>query len=71
MRQRKPTKRILTFSFAAMVASLLAALLELLPVGSQDHSRLIAAGGFGVAALLWWIVFVRWKRRIDAGTPVR
>jgi hypothetical protein len=26
-----------------------------------------AALGFGVVALLWWFVAVRWKRLVDAG----
>ncbi len=43
-----------------MVASVVLALLNL-------PRHYLVAGGFAVMAFLWWLVFVRWRRVIDAG----
>jgi Flp pilus assembly protein TadB len=58
VKQRKPTKRILIFALAAMVAFIVLALLNLARNG-------VAAIGFMAVAFLWWLVFVSWRRKID------
>ncbi|HKU66535.1 MAG TPA: hypothetical protein VJP85_02050 [Candidatus Baltobacteraceae bacterium] len=67
MKQRKPTQRTVTFALGAVLAFFLVAVLNLVEaLRGEPRWHLLSAGGFAVAAGLWWLVAVSWKRKLHA-----
>lgn len=65
MNERRP-ETSLRFAAGAACAFTLVALIEIVPVlvrHEQSWSR-ISGIGFALVAVLWWIVFFQWKRRL-------